>query len=60
MNKKLEDERDGNEDGALNALVRLLEEEPEFRLYEMHPLPYRDHDRWARFVEAMRRTGAPD
>jgi tetratricopeptide (TPR) repeat protein len=51
---------DGDEDGAHNALVRLLEEEPEFRLQEMHPLPYRDAGKWARFVEAMRRTGAPD
>ena len=51
---------DGDEDGAHNVLFRLLEEEPKLRLHEMHPLPYRDDGSWARFVETMRRAGAPD
>jgi len=51
---------DGDEGGAHDAVVRLLEEEPEFRLHRMHPLPYRDDGDWARFAEAMRRAGAPD
>jgi len=51
---------DGDEDGAHHVLSRLLEEEPELRLREMHPLPYRDDINWSRFVETMRRAGAPD
>ncbi|MFQ5973586.1 MAG: adenylate/guanylate cyclase domain-containing protein [Alphaproteobacteria bacterium] len=50
---------DGEEDGARDAVARLMEEEPEFRLGETHPLPYRDDGMWARSVETLRRAGAP-
>ena len=51
---------DGDKDGARDAVARLLEEEPEYRLGEMQPLPYRDDGMWTRFVETLRHAGAPD
>ncbi len=51
---------DGDEEGARDAVAHLMEEEPEFRLAEAEPLPYRDEGMWARFVETLRRAGAPD
>ena len=51
---------DGDEDGARYAVARLMEEEPEFRLGETHPLPYRDEGMWTRFVETLRHAGAPE
>ena len=51
---------DGDEDGAREAVARLLDEEPEFRLGEIEPLPYRDDRMWYRFVETLRRAGAPE
>ena len=51
---------DGDEDGARDAVARLIEEEPEFRLAETEPLPYRDDGMWARFIETLRRSGAPE
>jgi len=51
---------DGDDDDARNAVARLTNEEPEFRLGEMHPLPYRDKDMWAQFIEALRSAGVPD
>ena len=50
---------DGDEEGAHDAVIRLLEEEPEFRLRETHPLPFRDVAVWDRFVGALRAAGAP-
>ena len=50
---------EGDETGARDAVSRLLQEEPEFRLREHHPLPYRDEARWVRFLEALRLAGAP-
>lgn len=51
---------DEDEDGARAAILRLLEEEPTFRLREAYPLPYRDDGSWAQFAETMRRAGAPE
>jgi adenylate cyclase len=51
---------EGDEDGGRDAILRLLEEEPTFRLHETCPLPYRDDGSWARFAETMRRAGAPE
>ena len=51
---------DGDEDGARAAILRLLEEEPAFRLHEAYPLPYRDDGTWAQFAETMSRAGAPE
>ncbi len=51
---------DGDEDGARDAVVRLIEDEPEYRLAETEPLPYRDDGMWARFIETLRRAGAPE
>ncbi len=51
---------DGDEDGARDSVARLVDEEPEFRLGKTYPLPYRDEDMWAQFIEALRRAGAPD
>jgi tetratricopeptide (TPR) repeat protein len=51
---------DGDESGAHDAVARLLEEEPAFRLCDMHPLPYRDEAGWERFLSALRRAGAPE
>ena len=51
---------DGDEDGARESVARLLDEEPEFRLGEIEPLPYRDDRMWYRFVETLRRAGAPE
>jgi class 3 adenylate cyclase/TolB-like protein len=50
----------GDEDGARYAVARLVEEEPAFRLGEVHALPYKDEGTWARFVDALRRAGAPE
>jgi adenylate cyclase len=50
----------GDEEGARHAFLRLLEEDPEFRLRELHPLPYNDERNWERFVDTLRRAGAPD
>jgi tetratricopeptide (TPR) repeat protein len=50
----------GDEEGARHASLRLLEEDPEFRLRELHPLPYSDERNWERFVDTLRRAGAPD
>ncbi len=50
---------DGDEDGAREVVARLLEEEPEFGLGEMEPLPYSDEGMWHRFVETLRCAGAP-
>jgi tetratricopeptide (TPR) repeat protein len=51
---------EGDETGARDAVSRLLQEEPEFRLRELHPLPYRDEARWVRFLETLRLAGAPN
>jgi len=51
---------DGDETGARDAVSRLLQEEPEFRLRELHPLPYRDEAQWVRFLETLRLAGAPN
>ncbi|MBW3634763.1 MAG: hypothetical protein KY456_17225, partial [Chloroflexi bacterium] len=50
----------GDEDGARYAIARLVEEEPAFRLGEMHPLPYKSEGTWARLVDTLRRAGAPE
>jgi len=50
---------DGDEEGARDAVNRLLEEEPEFQLRETHPLPFREVAVWDRFVGALRAAGAP-
>lgn len=49
----------GDRQGAADAVARLLQEEPGFRIGEMHPLPYRDARRWAKFTEALLAAGAP-
>jgi len=51
---------EGDKTGAHDAVSRLLQEEPEFRLGEHHPLPYRDEARWVRFLETLRLAGAPN
>ncbi len=51
---------DGNQGSARDTIARLLEEEPEFRIGEAHPLPYRDAAEWERFAGALRAAGAPD
>lgn len=50
----------GDTNGAVNAVGRLLEEAPDFRLSGMHPLPYRDETICACFIDALRRAGAPE
>lgn len=50
----------GDEEGARDSIVHLLEEETEFRLREMHPLPFQDVAVWDRFIGALRATGAPE
>jgi adenylate cyclase len=50
---------EGDETGAREALDHLLLEEPEFRLGELEPLPYRNNEVWGRFAEALRVAGAP-
>jgi class 3 adenylate cyclase/tetratricopeptide (TPR) repeat protein len=52
--------RGGDEDGARDAVARLMEEEPEFRLSDMLPLPYRAEADWPRFVETLRCADAVD
>lgn len=37
-----------------------MDEEPEFRLGEMYPLPYLDDGMWARFAETLRSAGTPE
>ncbi len=51
---------DDDEEGARLAVARLLEEEPEFRISEAVAPPYRDDAARTRFVDALRRAGAPD
>ena len=51
---------DGDEDGTRDAVAHLMDEEPEFRLGEMYPLPYLDDGMWARFVETLRSAGTPE
>ena len=51
--------RGADEDGARDAVARLLEEEPALSLGAMYPLPYRDADLWQRFVNDLRRAGVP-
>ena len=51
---------DGDKDGARDAIAHLIENEPEFRLAETEPLPYRDDGMWARYIETLRRSGAPE
>lgn len=51
---------DGDKSGAGDAVMRLMEEEPTFRISAMHPLPYRDDEAWERFVQTLRDAGAPD
>ena len=51
---------DGDEVGARDAVVRLLEEESKFRPGETCPLPFRDIAVWDRFVGALRAAGALD
>ena len=52
--------REGDEDGAHDAVTRLMDNEPEFRLSEVEPLPYHDDGTWARFLETLRMAGAPE
>ena len=49
-----------DEEGARLDLSRLLQEEPGFRIGQMHPLPYRDPSAWIRFVTTLREAGAPE
>lgn len=50
----------GDGHGASNAVARLMEEEPGFRLGSMHPLPFSDNAIWAHFVDALRMAGTPE
>ena len=50
----------GDKEGARDAVVHLLEEETEFRLSELHPLPFQDVAVWDRFFGALRAAGAPE
>ena len=45
-------------DGARDALARLLVEEPDFRISELSPLPFRDPTSWEPYPEALRHAGA--
>lgn len=51
---------EGDEDGARGSVARLVEDEPNFRMSEMHPLPFRDERIWTQFIEALRHAGAPE
>jgi hypothetical protein len=42
------------------AVARLMEEEPEFHLSDMLPLPYRAEADWPRFLETLRCADAVD
>jgi hypothetical protein len=52
--------RGGDEDGARDAVARLMEEEPEFHLSDILPLPYRAEADWPRFLETLRCADAVD
>jgi adenylate cyclase len=51
--------RDGDREGAGNAVARLLEEEPELCLAALEPLPYKDDAVWTQFIDALRQAGVP-
>jgi adenylate cyclase len=50
---------DGDKDSTHYAVTRLMEQEPEFSLCHMQPLPYRDEWVWPRFVETLCSAGVP-
>ena len=51
---------DGDHKGARDAVARLLEEEPEFRIRDMLTLPFQNADVWERLVNGLRASGTPD
>jgi adenylate cyclase len=51
---------DEDEEGARNAVQRLVDAEPEFRLSTFEPLPFKDPDMWRRFRDALQCAGAPE
>ncbi len=52
--------REGDRESARHAIARLTKEEPDFRMTQMKPLPFRDRGTWESFAETMRQAGAPE
>jgi class 3 adenylate cyclase/tetratricopeptide (TPR) repeat protein len=50
----------GDSEGARLDLSRLLQEEPGFRIAQMHPPPYRASEPWTSFAATLREAGAPE
>ncbi|MCP4304393.1 MAG: hypothetical protein GY788_05845 [bacterium] len=51
---------DGDETEARHTIERLVQEEPEFRLSETHPLPYKEAAMWKHLTDTLRAAGAPE